>query len=226
VNLQEALAAAAALGVERLDAQLLLLHVLGRDAGERAWLLAHDGDALEPATQDAFRQLCARRAAGEPLAYLVGHKEFFGLRLRKAGMGASQIAQELGMLPVVSVEKRDPVSAREADAVVARLRDARVALADQAHARVGECEHAVGTVVGGPIVDDDDLQRRERLRQHRAHGSLDQPRLVVQGDDDRKLHAGVPSDAWGAGRTTAAGWRRTAEASVMIRSRCANSSMP
>ena len=82
MNLHEALAAAAALGVERLDAQLLLLHVLGRDAGERAWLLAHDGDALEPAAQQAFQQLCARRAAGEPLAYLVGHKEFYGLRLQ------------------------------------------------------------------------------------------------------------------------------------------------
>jgi release factor glutamine methyltransferase len=82
VNLHEALAAAAALGVERLDAQLLLLHVLGRDAGERAWLLAHDGDPLEPAARQSFEQLCARRAAGEPLAYLVGHKEFFGLRLQ------------------------------------------------------------------------------------------------------------------------------------------------
>lgn len=82
MNLHEALAAAAALGIERLDAQLLLLHVLGREDGERAWLLAHDGDPLEPAAQQAFQQLCARRAAGEPLAYLVGHKEFFGLRLQ------------------------------------------------------------------------------------------------------------------------------------------------
>nr|WP_207190003.1 peptide chain release factor N(5)-glutamine methyltransferase [Ramlibacter ginsenosidimutans] len=80
--MHEALTAAAALEVERLDAQLLLLHVLGRDAGERAWLLAHDGDPLEPAAQQAFEQLCARRVAGEPLAYLVGHKEFFGLRLQ------------------------------------------------------------------------------------------------------------------------------------------------
>jgi release factor glutamine methyltransferase len=82
VNLHEALAAAGALGVERLDAQLLLLHVLRRDPAERAWLLAHDGDPLADAAQQAYERLCARRAAGEPLAYLVGHKEFFGLSLQ------------------------------------------------------------------------------------------------------------------------------------------------
>ncbi|MDP3760245.1 MAG: peptide chain release factor N(5)-glutamine methyltransferase [Ramlibacter sp.] len=77
----QALASAAALGLERLDSQLLVLHVLGRPQTDRAWLLAHDADPLEPALQEAFRLLCERRAIGEPLAYIVGHKEFFGLRL-------------------------------------------------------------------------------------------------------------------------------------------------
>jgi release factor glutamine methyltransferase len=77
----QALAAAAALGLERLDAQLLLLHALGRDGGDRAWLLAHDTDDVDEGARDAFLRLCERRAAGEPLAYLVGHKEFFGLKL-------------------------------------------------------------------------------------------------------------------------------------------------
>jgi release factor glutamine methyltransferase len=76
------LAAAAALGVERLDAQLLLLHVLGRHSGDRAWLLAHDTDILADAVWPAFASLCARRVAGEPVAYLVGQKEFHGLGLR------------------------------------------------------------------------------------------------------------------------------------------------
>ena len=76
------LAAAAALGVERLDAQLLLLHVLGRPSGDRAWLLAHDTDSLAAAVRPAFERLCARRLAGEPVAYLVGEKEFHGLDLR------------------------------------------------------------------------------------------------------------------------------------------------
>ncbi|RZJ15424.1 MAG: peptide chain release factor N(5)-glutamine methyltransferase [Haliea sp.] len=77
----QALAAARVLGLDRLDAQLLLLHALGRPDSDRGWLLAHDGDALPADTADRFRQLSLRRAAGEPLAYIVGHKEFFGLDL-------------------------------------------------------------------------------------------------------------------------------------------------
>ncbi|MGZ5195613.1 MAG: peptide chain release factor N(5)-glutamine methyltransferase [Ramlibacter sp.] len=82
MTLAEALAAAAALGLARLDAQLLLLHAMRRRPGERAWLLAHDGDSLDTGTQSQFLALCARRAGGEPIAYIVGRKEFFGLELR------------------------------------------------------------------------------------------------------------------------------------------------
>lgn len=78
----QALAAAQTLGLARLDAQLLLLHVLGRPDSDRGWLLAHDGDALPEDAASRFRQLSLRRAAGEPLAYIVGHKEFFGLKLQ------------------------------------------------------------------------------------------------------------------------------------------------
>lgn len=76
------LAAAAALGVERLDAQMLLLHVLGRPSADRPWLLAHDTDILADDVWLAFAALCARRVAGEPVAYLVGEKEFHGLGLQ------------------------------------------------------------------------------------------------------------------------------------------------
>ena len=82
MTLAQALAAAAALGLARLDAQLLLLHALGRDLADRAWLLAHDTDLVPAPTQAAYRALCERRAANEPLAYIVGHKEFFGMDLR------------------------------------------------------------------------------------------------------------------------------------------------
>ena len=78
----QALAAALARGLNRLDAQLLLLHALGKPAHDRAWLLAHDTDALPPAVQATFDACLLRRAAGEPLAYITGHKEFFGLTLR------------------------------------------------------------------------------------------------------------------------------------------------
>jgi release factor glutamine methyltransferase len=81
MKLAQALAAATALGLERLDAQLLLLYALGRPQSDRSWLLAHDGDAIDSGARQSFRQACERRAAGEPLAYIVGSKEFFGLQL-------------------------------------------------------------------------------------------------------------------------------------------------
>ena len=73
------LARARALGLSRLDAQLLLVHHLQRP---RAWLIAHDDAAvpehlLAPLTSDL-----ARRADGVPLAQLTGWREFHGLRLR------------------------------------------------------------------------------------------------------------------------------------------------
>lgn len=77
---QQALQAARTLGLDRLDAQLLLLHALGRPDNDRAWLLAHDEDPLAEPAANAFRCLSLRRAAGEPLAYIVGYKDFFGLR--------------------------------------------------------------------------------------------------------------------------------------------------
>ena len=81
MTLAQALARATALGLARLDAQLLLLNASGRRQDERAWLLAHDQDALSPPQAQAYEALCARRLGGEPLAYLVGEKEFFGLML-------------------------------------------------------------------------------------------------------------------------------------------------
>lgn len=82
MTLGQALREAVAAGLERLDAQMLLLHALGRAAGDRAWLLAHDRDALQPEQAGRYRALCDRRRAGEPLAYLVGEREFHGLALQ------------------------------------------------------------------------------------------------------------------------------------------------
>ena len=73
---------ARSIGVERLDAHLLLAHVLGQS---RAWLLTHGDDALPAAQAAAFEALVARRAAGEPFAYLVGEREFHGLTLAVNG---------------------------------------------------------------------------------------------------------------------------------------------
>jgi release factor glutamine methyltransferase len=81
MTIGQALAQAARQGLARLDAQLLLLDALGRSQHERGWLLAHDDDVLGSAAAAAFRAACERRAAGEPVAYIVGVKEFFGLPL-------------------------------------------------------------------------------------------------------------------------------------------------
>lgn len=82
LNCQQALQKSQALGLERLDAQLLLLHALGKSADNRAWLLAHGDDVLPDAIASVYQQLSERRASGEPLAYIVGYKDFFGLRLQ------------------------------------------------------------------------------------------------------------------------------------------------
>ena len=81
-TLEQALQKAQAAGLERLDAQMLLLHVRGRSTHDRAWLLAHDTDALAAPVQAAFEAGVRRRRGGEPLAYITGHKEFFGLDLQ------------------------------------------------------------------------------------------------------------------------------------------------
>ena len=80
-NVAQALAHAQRLGLERIDAQLLLLHALQRSDAGRAWLIAHDTDLLDAPAYDGFIALCQRRATGEPTAYLTGHKEFYGLAL-------------------------------------------------------------------------------------------------------------------------------------------------
>ncbi|MBD8872280.1 peptide chain release factor N(5)-glutamine methyltransferase [Rhodanobacter sp. DHB23] len=77
-ELRAALAAAALRLGERVDAEALLLHVLGQSRG---WLFAHACDALDPDVQTAFDALVERRAAGEPVAYLTGRRGFWTLDL-------------------------------------------------------------------------------------------------------------------------------------------------
>lgn len=81
LTLSQALHAMQQQGLDRLDAQLLLLHVLGLPDTQRGWLLAHDTDALPAAHAAALQTLAQRRLAGEPLAYLTGRKAFYSLTL-------------------------------------------------------------------------------------------------------------------------------------------------
>lgn len=77
-SVADLLAAARVAGVERLDAQLLLAEAVQRP---RAWLLAHPEHELSLHEAQRVRADLARRASGEPLAYLLGRKEFHGLML-------------------------------------------------------------------------------------------------------------------------------------------------
>jgi release factor glutamine methyltransferase len=71
-------AALAKSGLVPIEARILLAHVLECD---RAWLAAHGDAALSAAQASNFDALTRRRHNGEPVAYLTGHREFFGLDL-------------------------------------------------------------------------------------------------------------------------------------------------
>ena len=66
-------------GLPRSEAELLLGFILGR---ERVWLLAHAEESIDSSRARAARALFARRRAGEPVAYITGWREFYGLALR------------------------------------------------------------------------------------------------------------------------------------------------
>ena len=74
-----ALGAARAAGVDRLDAQLMLAHLLQQS---RSWLITHDDVAMSAAQATQYAQWLERRRAGEPLAYLLGQTGFCGLLLQ------------------------------------------------------------------------------------------------------------------------------------------------
>ena len=65
--------------IARRDAETLLAHLLERD---RAWVFAHPEAELDAQQKEAFRDLTTRRAEHEPLQYLTGEQEFYGLPLR------------------------------------------------------------------------------------------------------------------------------------------------
>ena len=65
----------------RLDAESLLLHILRRSDASRnkAWLVAHWNSPVVPPVEAEFEALIARRLTGEPIQYITGQAEFFGL---------------------------------------------------------------------------------------------------------------------------------------------------
>ena len=65
----------------RVDAQTLLRHALGVT---RAWLITHAEQALTTEEQTGFQHLLHRRLQGEPVAYILGRREFYGLEFTVA----------------------------------------------------------------------------------------------------------------------------------------------
>jgi len=78
-TVSSALADARRLGVDPLDAQLLLGRVLGLT---RTGLIARDDAVLDSAAMAQWKRWLERRLAGEPIAYLLGEKEFHGLMFK------------------------------------------------------------------------------------------------------------------------------------------------
>lgn len=64
----------------RIEAQVLLKHGLGDVA--RAWLIAHEHDPVAAKHEATFKLLLHRRLEGEPVAYILGEREFFGLMFK------------------------------------------------------------------------------------------------------------------------------------------------
>jgi release factor glutamine methyltransferase len=66
-------------GRARQDAEALLLHVLGKS---KSWLLAHSDEQLAASEASRYGDLLDRRYRGEPIQYIVGEAEFYGLPFR------------------------------------------------------------------------------------------------------------------------------------------------
>ncbi|QHE87940.1 peptide chain release factor N(5)-glutamine methyltransferase [Hydrogenophaga sp. BPS33] len=81
-SLRDAVARLQRDGVDRVDACMLVLLALQRSPHDRAWLLAHDADTLSAEAAQRLSGLSQRRQRGEPMAYLRGDQEFYGLTLQ------------------------------------------------------------------------------------------------------------------------------------------------
>ena len=66
-------------GLPQRESEVLLLSLLGRDRG---WLFAHGDAPIAQHCEGAFMEWVQRRQKGEPLAYILGEREFWSLPLR------------------------------------------------------------------------------------------------------------------------------------------------
>lgn len=66
-------------GLPLLEARMLASHLLEKNS---AWLIAHADEALSAKNEQAFAALAGRRLKGEPMAYILGEREFYGIGFR------------------------------------------------------------------------------------------------------------------------------------------------
>ena len=79
MTIRDFLRSLSATRLPRNEARLLIAHVLHR---EQSWLIAHDDYEFTMSELEALSLLTARRSAGEPVAYLLGEREFYGRTFR------------------------------------------------------------------------------------------------------------------------------------------------
>jgi release factor glutamine methyltransferase len=86
----------------RLDAQVLLAHVLGRP---RAWVLAHPEAGLSPEEAQDLESAARRLEAGEALPYVIGRWEFFGMEFELETSDRRTLNAERRRAPVVLIPR-------------------------------------------------------------------------------------------------------------------------
>jgi release factor glutamine methyltransferase len=79
LNCAAIILSAAGITNARLDAEVLLAHIIQKD---RVWLITHRGDALEDKSQRDFDDAIGRRIRREPLQHIIGNQEFWGLKFK------------------------------------------------------------------------------------------------------------------------------------------------
>ena len=97
-------------GLPRLEARILLEHALHKP---RAWLLAHDTEAIDPQAAAQFLTLCAERRQGKPIAQLIGYREFMNYRFMVTSdvlipRPETELLVEAGLQAIASLLTQNP----------------------------------------------------------------------------------------------------------------------
>jgi release factor glutamine methyltransferase len=160
----------------RLEAEVLLAHACG---WQRIQLYTHFEDVLSPEVRGRMREFVKRRAAHEPVAYLVGYREFFSLRF-EVGPGVFIPRPETETLVLESLEILKSVNVPSPQAL---------------DLCTGSGAVGVSIAVNAPTtrvtcIDQNDAPVRFAAKNAQTHGVADRVR-VLQGD----LFSPLPPDA-------------------------------